>query len=392
MMQLETFAPGQIKIQPGEVAKLNRAVSDLYVGQILKTIVVKSVNDQTVMLNINGNNINAQTAHRYIPGQELTVQVAKQGNEIHLQVQPQTNTTQAIQQAISQHITQQLPTNQVLSHIANLMQTNRLPPPIQSLIQNWMQSMPMLGQLSQVLPSLMGKSGLFFENKLRKIGSSNAYQIKGDLKGMLFRLLALTQTVDSKVDKSLKLPANVNPKHAPLPLPGAIPQPFQEADLLELGIDKLSLKDQLHFLAKAGLARITSLQLSHLGLNQSQTNYQIMLDLPFRLNGRIETIPLLIKQEAFQHNTSLDTWSAQFALNLDNIGPIQAKVQLTYKTIGVEINIEKPQNEHMLQEIKPLLSVWANEQGLRLGRWQINHGLEQNDFREHPFSIVDIEL
>ena len=390
-MQFDILDLGPIKIQPGEVAKLNRAVSDLYVGQILKTVVVKAINDQTVMLNINGNNINAQTAHKFEPGQSLEVEVQRQGDSVILKVQSGNIPPQTIQKALTQVITQQLPANQTLNQLVTMLQNQQLPPSITQSLQNFLQSLPSLNQLSYALPSLVAQTGLFTENKLKKDTNNASSPVKNDLKSLLWSVLSSSKGSNKSSDHPyLSLTQLDNPEHAPLAFPGARPQPFQPFNP-NLFSDTLSLGEQLQQLAKIGLARIVSLQLTHLASTQ-QGHYQVMLDLPFVVDDTLQTIPLLIEQLPNPSPDQVAPWRAQFAVNLSAIGAVQTSIELTYKSLSIVCHVEKAQTQTQLNSIEQQVRQWSQEQGLILKRWQVILGLQKNNFSDHTFSMVDIKL
>lgn len=75
-----------IRLNPIQELKITKPDIELYAGQILKTVVVKELNENQVLININGQNINANTAHHFDAGELLQVKVVLANGETILQV------------------------------------------------------------------------------------------------------------------------------------------------------------------------------------------------------------------------------------------------------------------------------------------------------------------
>lgn len=75
-----------VRLEPLQELKLTKPATELYVGQLLKTVVVKALSENQVLININGQNINARTSHHINPGELLQVKVVKTEGETVLQI------------------------------------------------------------------------------------------------------------------------------------------------------------------------------------------------------------------------------------------------------------------------------------------------------------------
>ncbi|MFC7782265.1 hypothetical protein ACFQY6_11375 [Legionella taurinensis] len=67
-MAFDIGAVQSVRLNPVQELKLAKPAVDLYVGQILKSVVVGALKDDQVTIQINGQNINAKTAHHFARG------------------------------------------------------------------------------------------------------------------------------------------------------------------------------------------------------------------------------------------------------------------------------------------------------------------------------------
>lgn len=86
-MSVEMSKTSSVRFPPGQEIKLAKPATELYVGQILKTVVVTTLSNDQVLININGQNLNAKASHHFTPGELFEVKVLANHPETILEVQ-----------------------------------------------------------------------------------------------------------------------------------------------------------------------------------------------------------------------------------------------------------------------------------------------------------------
>lgn len=112
-----------IKINPNQTVKLQRALNSLYVGQILQADVITTTASNRLTLNIEGQKIQAQTSHRFKPGDSLQVKVKSNGKIPELIVTGKIIKQTQIQQALRQVLPHQIAPKQILNTLSLMSQT-----------------------------------------------------------------------------------------------------------------------------------------------------------------------------------------------------------------------------------------------------------------------------
>lgn len=376
-----------VRLTPGQELKLAKPATDLYVGQVLKTVVIKALDDNQVLININGQNINAKTSHHFTPGELLQVKVLANDNEAILQVIPELKNNNVLQSALLQTLPKQAPATELLSLLHYLQSKDDLPMPLRQQIHQLINSIIPLNRLPQHITQAIAQSGLFWEAALANWKKDQPSQnIARDFKGQCMKLLGMLNP--SLKDTFMALPENNNKT---LPLPGAVPQPLHKPILnLPKDMDLNSLQSILYKHVTQVLSRITSNQLIHIHQSDQQP-YQLMLDLPVQTPQGLEVIPLLIQNKKAQPMQS-SQWSVTFAVSLDHLGDIQATVSLSQNDLDIRINTEEKMTLNLINDHKKDLENILEQAGLRLRNWTVQEGLEDNHIDTKNLRLLDIRI
>ncbi|HFG8155112.1 TPA: flagellar hook-length control protein FliK [Legionella pneumophila] len=388
-MSVEMSKTSSVRFPPGQEIKLAKPATELYVGQILKTVVVTTLSNDQVLININGQNLNAKASHHFTPGELFEVKVIANHPETILEVQQKTLLPSLLQNALLQYLPKQAPATNLLQTLTQLMGENNLSAPINQVMKAILGNVPVLTQLPNQLMQAISQSGVFLESKLLK--GKIPREIQSDFKGLCFKLLHSLGT-DSKLP--INLPNELESgflQQAPLPLPGAIPQPLTKDTILNLiGLSTEAVHHILREQVTQALARITTNQINYLS-QENQEAYLIMLDFPLKTPDGIDVIPIMIKQHTAEP-MQLSKWSISFALNLSHLGSIQATVSIYAKNIDIKVNTQQSSTLQLLNDYHKDLEETLYESGLHLREWKLQVGLEENHIDATNLRLLDIKI
>ena len=386
-----------IRLNPTQELKLTKPDTELYVGQILKAVIVKSLSENQVLININGENINALTSQHIDPGDILQVRVLKNDEEtVVLQVLRESPPLTPMEAALAKTLPKQAPATHLFASLHEFENLTNLPANVKQQINQFLASITSINQLPQQLAQAIANSGLFWEAALlnwRKNGANNT-NIQNDFKGQCLRLLDTLLKEGAKTAESARnhssplLPA----QRENLPLPGAIPQPL--AQLPNQSLAELPEQTLLNILCEQTeqvLARIKTSQLTNL-LKPADQPISLMLDLPLRTETGFVVIPLLIKEYRQDTPPSSSSWSITFAVNLTDLGDIQAKIKLQNMAIDVQINAERQETLALLEANQHAFDMLLTNIGLTLRLWSLHLGLDDQDIDTCNLRLLDIRI
>lgn len=384
-----------IRLDPAQELKLAQPDTALYVGQVLKAVVVRSISDNEVLLTINGQNINAKTSHHLEPTEILQVKVLQTDGETVLQIMREPPTLTPIEAALAQTLPKQAPATHLLATLFSLEKMSSLPPEIRQQIQLILASVTNLNQLPGQLAQAIGQSGLFWEaSLLQGIQERKNPNLQKDFKGQCLNLLGLLINAGANAPTHKSNTSIEQPGYNPLPLMAATPQPLPHLDPESFEGQTLNkilstLRDQ----TEQVLARIKTSQLIHL-LSAKQEPFYLMLDLPIKTNAGLDVIPLLIREHRPQSPGSHSDWSINFALNLSNLGGMQGRMKLISSAIDIQINAESKETIELLNHYQQGIDELLTAMGLNLRGWTLKIGLEEQEdsIDSHDLRLLDIRI
>ncbi|WP_133139399.1 flagellar hook-length control protein FliK [Legionella genomosp. 1] len=385
-MATELVIAQNLRLNPvSSEPRLGRS-QELYIGQLLRAV-VNFQNANEVSININGQNINAKTSHHFTPGELLEIKVAKTGESTVLQVIKDPVPLNTLNQALLHYLPRQLPATQLMPLLSVMQNQENLPEPLRTQAQQLLQSIVPLNDLPQKFQQALVQSGYFLEASLLNFNKQS--NLGNDFKGQCLQLLAAIQKNYPDNSSVITIAGDHSVQKENLPLPGVLPQPYaRPSPMADLAIDELLplVRDHLEHV----LARITAGQLTHL-LHTNNIPYSVMVDLPVNTSQQADIIPLLIKEEP-ERNAQESNWSIRFAVNLEHLGAIQAKLTLQGDALDVQLNSEIASTLEILQENAADFSELLKEAGLNLRSWHLRQGLEENQLDTANLKLLDIKV
>ncbi|MCC5792396.1 MAG: hypothetical protein JJT82_07305 [Legionellaceae bacterium] len=385
MIQNDIHMP-LIRLSPGQESKLSNPAHLLYVGRILKTAIVRPLEHNQVLININGNNINATTSHSLKSGDLLQVKViAHHEGEIILQALKTPKHSSALARALSHYLPHQLTAGPFYHILRQLLAKEQLPTPLRTVSQSLLQSLPTPGTLPQHFATMLLNSGLFLESRLLR--QDKSLRDNQDFKALLLKLLSQLPRSPHPIK-----PAALDACQQNVPLPGSLPQALPSSSLN--GLADLAQEPLLQLLAQQAegvLARLICYQLQQSTQNQAPP-WQLSIDLPLQLGDSIDIIPLKISQSPPRSKGKACQWHVLFALELPRIGALQGRLILQGTRLDAYFNTE---NEAGLSFLTPYAADWQKlvaHMGLNMGQWQVAVGLHEEPPQALNFQLIDIHL
>lgn len=389
-MSVDISNTPSLRLNPTQELKFTKPATELYIGQILKAVVVKTLSESQVLININGENINAQTSQHLNPGDMLQIKVLNTHEEpIVLQILKNSTPLTFIEAALAKTLPMQAPATQFLSSLVTLTHATNLPLAINQQIKQLLASITSLSQLPQQLAQAIACSGLFLESALLNQRRKNTnIHLQNDFKGQCLRLLAALS--NEKVQKTSTLASFIEKES--LYLPGAGLIPLHQAPLKSFsGQPIASVLALLREQTEQVLARIKTNQLTHL-MQASEEAYSLSLELALSTATGIELISLAIKEEQQNEISFGKSWSINFAIHLAKLGTIQAKLTLRGQAVEVQINTEKQETISLLTKNQPIFDSLMTQLGLNLRLWNLRLGLEEQADNSIELHLLDIRI
>lgn len=388
-MPVEINKPITVRLTPKEEVQQAKPTTELYIGQVLKTVVIAALSHDQVKINIDGQHLNAKVSHPLTEGDVLHVKVLAINDEIILEVQEDETHSSVLQSALLEALPKQAPATALFKTFAKAQALSQLPIKISILIRNILTTVIHLNDLPRKIIPAIKQSGVLLEASLMNWEEEEAKKntIKRDFKGLCLQLLAALPANKTK----LSVTPEFNPiKRDTLPLPGAIPQPLPKdaSDVVEQC--PIAIQSILRMQTSQVLARIIACQINHL-FQSYKGNFYIMLDLPIQTNQGVDVIPLMIKQyKAIPMHPS--KWAFAFALSLSKLGDLQVTVNLSGKTVDVKINVKKLETLGVLHSFFDEIKNNLGKFGLTLRDWKLQFGLENNDIDVENLHLLDIRI
>jgi Flagellar hook-length control protein FliK len=447
LFELSGLSP--IKISPQQSIKIQKALNTLYVGQIIKSVVVSNRNNDKVILNINGQTISAKTKHPFQPGETLDLKVAKTGKQTLFEVINRDNGKQMIQQAQRQILPKQMPANQLLN-ILNAIDT---------MVNKQVAQLPqhIINQVNQLLNTLLPKqaienaqllkqaiqnNGVLLEKKLLeqfKLNKTISHKslkppmmITHDFKTQLFQLAkvlddVIAQIPTTRVNKSLQFPSatiaasthknsvienssqnnshskitqdnshykltQITSKHESVPIKGAIPQPLKlnQSILINWEMPNQILSDLKQHVTHS-IARIQANQLASIS---HETQVSFLIDLPIKQEKSIDVLPMLIEENnpTNKKSDTKKTWSVMLALNLEKLGQLQIKITLNDDNAYLNFWLDSSSSLHAITNEKKIIAKEFESIQLSLTTFQTHLGLQENIFDNKKNSFLDLTI
>lgn len=388
-MAVEMNKYPSIRLTPVQEIKLAKPATELYVGQILKTVVVTALTNNQVLININGQHLNAKSSHHFMPGELLDVKVIANQGETILEVQNKSPSLTTLHSALLEALPKQAPATNLFQMLNQLATASNLPASVNQQIKALLNTITPLSQLPQQLMKAINQSGVFLESSLFEWQRGMSSQrIDADFKGQCIKLF------NSLSASSITLPSDLESKileQDPLPLPGAVPQPLHKDAILSLlELDPATIQHIMRDQVSQVLARITASQINHLS-HDNKEGFLIMLDLPIKTPVGVDVVPLMIKQHKAEPMQP-SKWSVSFAVSLAELGDIQGTVALSANMIDIKFSAQQATTLNTLNDYQKEIGQSLGNLGLKLRDWKLQLGLEKNHINVENLHLLDIRV
>lgn len=242
------------------------------------------------------------------------------------------------------------------------------------------------------LNNLTQKVALPFTTSDKQVGSDNKAAASAPRQDTAAK--ATDNVQQTRPEQKLAVMKSSVHKSLSLPLPGAKPQPIKHEPLAPInGDNRLQMLEGLKDQLTQTLARVQSHQLSSLGQETGVQNH-FLFDLPVKVGNKIDVLPFLIQEE--ESNSTAEeqhkkTWSVMLALDLDNLGEMQIKVQLHDTQVSVNFwSINEQAATLIRNKQERLKSELANEE-LELKCLHCHQGLVESNIDSKAITLLDIK-
>lgn len=391
-MGVEINKSSNVRLSAAQEFKLAKSNTELYPGQVLKTVVVAVMSQNEVLIDLDGQTLTARTPYPFSPGDLLEVKVLSTQDEPILEILNQISSRALLQSALLEALPRQAPASYLLSTLNQLTNLSPIPEFIYQHIKTLLNSIAPMSELAKSLKQVINRSGVFLEAGLLASDPERPNpQISDDFKAQCQRLLASIEAQFKNNPLTASTQASKLLGKDPLPLPGAIPQPLNQAALFQLmDFSSEELLSLLHDQVTQVLARTTVHQVNHLTHNPTQ-GYMLMLDLPIRTPEGLDVIPLMIKQHPAEpmHPSQ---WSVSFAVHLTQLGKIQGTVALDAQMVDIKLNTQNSLTLDTLKEYEAELAQVLRDHGLKLRDCKLQLGLEHNPIEVENLHLLDIRI
>ena len=319
----------------GTLTLANTPNQNWRVGQHISAEVTAILSQDKVTLRIGNVSLDAHTTLSAAVGQRLQLEVIRADNKIVMRIIPPD--TIANNSIITSAIRESLPKQQPLQAVLTVLNSavsapSNLSPTVVILVKQLIGLIPELRSLTTPdgLKTAILNSGLFMENKLANI--EKFQNIEADLKISLLRLLAQFKHLNDPGSKSI------------------------------------------NSAVEAGLARIQHQQLTAAADSQP-TPTAWLGELPLRNNDTTGVLHFHIqKDKDCPPESDQSNWSTWLILNLDDIGTMYAKVNISNKSVGVILWAESESALNMIKTNLDTLHQYISDAGLTVKNLQCYQG------------------
>lgn len=387
------------RTSPAITVATPKALDTWRTGQILTAIVVATEpQDDSVTLRINNVLIQARSQLSFTPGQWLNVQVTGTGNQTVLKIVDDTPESVApLTQALRENLPRQNAFPPLLANLAWLASPagkNALSQNIAQLAAQVFTNLPRPDDIATAkgLKNAIYNSGTFLESKLAATAQDKSL-LSMDFKAGLLRLV-----------NKLYIEAGSQSQHGGSGTQTATstPPPLRGAPLQAQAVMPPSLAEHTsdgH--ASAELARQTEGALARLQLNQlaalptpGQPAPLWTLELPVRRDERTGILHLRIEQDQSSNvssATSKNTWTVTLAMDVDNLGPLHARITLTDQEVSATLWAERDSTVTLLDQHLKELRLDLDHAGLKTGAIRCQPGEPPQAAMIKGAALVDLK-
>ncbi len=364
------------------------------VGQLLQAQVLTGTVNNQVTLRIGQTTIEAQTQTPLAPGQTLTVQVVRLGDQPILKVLPQQappTLADPLSAALRTALPKQTGLAPLLANLGLLAQStgagSTSPPLPATVMQAAAQIYRDLSDSHQAatargLQQAIRDTGLFLESKLAQLTRGGNAELGTDFKAALLRLQTLLNDTPRPTpppatpagtpagQSTTAPPRDAAVAHPAPPLRG-LPVQAQAASAPTLARAALAgaALDELQQQTEGSLARLQLNQLASLP-DSAEPQPSWLLELPLRHQAQVDLFHLRIGREASGQADDAVTgrpWVVSLAFDLPGLGPVQARVAVLGEQVSTTFWAEQASTTQAFHSHLETLRQNLQQAGLGIG-------------------------
>lgn len=379
-----------VRLSPGDEAKTQKPATELYIGQIMKAVVVNSMADDSAVIQLNQQFFQAKTPFRFQPGQVLDVEVIAAGQQPVLKLQQSLATNPDIHQHLAQFLPKQGHPLVLLEGLSYAYQHQALPENVKIAIANTLQNIPNAQNLGQNFITQLLGSGIFLEHLFAKL-KQDLPNKTNDFKALLFGLRYQFQSLDLS-GKSVPIPADFIDKTAIL---GAqyMPESFQESAKLAAFLAEQEPMELLRFLHSATEASIARIHTQQLLIAEHQTTqpHFLLFDIPVRNQNHFDCVSFRFEEKRNPGQLRSEH-SVHFALSPENLGAIEGSLRMQKQELELQLYLDKPETLRLFEAHRPELCKLLESQDITVKTMNITPGSRPQNGRRSGETLVDISL
>lgn len=379
-----------VRLSPGDEAKTQKPATELYIGQIMKAVVVKSMADDSAVIQLNQQFFQAKTPFRFQEGQILDVEIIANGQQPVLKLHQAPATGLETNHQLAQFLPKQGHPLVLLQGLAYAYQNHPLPDNIKLAIANVLQHIPNAQSLGQNFISQLLGSGIFLENLLAKF-KQDLPKKTHDFKAVLLSLREQFQAMGI-LGKDSPIPSELIDKSAILSRQ-YMPVPFREGEKLASFLAQQDIPELLGFLhnaTEASIARIHTQQLL-IAERPQHTPYFLMFDIPVKNQERFDCVSFRFEESKSSTEHSADH-IVHFALNPEQLGSIEGKLRLHRNTLDLHLYIERAESFALFESHRQELTTLLQTQDMQVNSINVSRGTRPDDGQRPNDLLVDISL
>lgn len=378
-----------LRLNPGDEAKVQKPATELYVGQIMKAVVVSAADDSAI-IQLNEQFFQAKTPFRFQPGQILEVEVAAVGQQPILKLQPPHSSISDISHQLAQYLPKQGHPLILLQGLSYAYQHQVLPENLKIAIANILQHIPNAQNLGQNFITQLLGSGVFLEHLFAKLKQDLPNKID-DFKALLLDLRQQFQRLDIP-GKSMPIPAEFINKTAIL---GAqyMPESFLGEEKLAAFLAEQPARQLLQFLHSATEASIARIHTQQLLMAEHQTAqpHFLLFDIPVRNQHHFDCVSFRFEQKrnpAQLHSEHL----VHFALNPVNLGSIEGSLRMKKQDLELYLYLSEATTLTLFENHREQLCSLLESQDISVKTVEMIPGQRPQNGHRSDESLVDISL
>jgi len=384
--------------QPQQTRNANSLAPQFKQGQLIELIVSKLTTSEA-LLNIVGtkNEVRTSDIENLQLGQRLQAKVTQIQPDIIFKVTATSaradQTTKAIiNQVLRQIMPQQKPLTDLIHNLNQQIKSNeKINPAIPKIRDQFIQSIPpsQAFEDAAIIPKILQRSGNYTEFALsqmvKTLPEPKSFP-NNDLKIALLRMA-------SQLRELLPLQRSTQPGTGPANTPNKAVRETYDPAMMKLPLDSLQQNsagkpaqtnttavkkpdipiteqaiEKLLVQTEGAIAKIKTQQIQqHQQADPQKPNW--LFELPIRTESSIDNITIYINRDDSESKNAAyqSSWNFILKLNIEKLGLIQVKVNLSGKNISLTFWIENNTTSKMFSEHIKLLTGKLNKSGLETG-------------------------